>query len=430
MTDKKLAKRNVVIALGIICVVSLAGLVGAFAYYMPMIKDRDNTISSLNSEISQLNATITNLQNQVASESSAIDSLTSQVANLQKQLNDLLNVSGTSATVDDIMLDFPAWLNKTVLVEGNLSGPFVYQSEDARPWNYEFSYPNGSFNSLLGVFWGQSDFYDFTNVIVVGDVMEGRRAFEGGFIPAYFIEAEKIIILSQAMLAALVTISGQYDTVWITPTTHTYCVQNDVWNPDSGWTQTLQVNDHDGDFTITAANHVKATNGPPASFASIYRGNHFGMATANSGLPKQVSGLSVDTSWDFSTVSSGVWDAVYDIWFHQTSDYSGGSPNGAELMIWLNYQGGIQPAGSKVDTVSLSGATWEVWHTTMGWQYVAYRITSNATSASFDLNAFVTDAVSLGYIKNSWYLVSVEAGFELWQGGAGLKSNSFSVSVG
>ena len=37
--------------------------------------------------------------------------------------------------------------------------------------------------------------------------------------------------------------------------------------------------------------------------------------------------------------------------------------------------------------------------------------------------------VSRGYTKSSWYLIDVEAGFELWQGGAGLATNSFSVSV-
>ncbi len=37
--------------------------------------------------------------------------------------------------------------------------------------------------------------------------------------------------------------------------------------------------------------------------------------------------------------------------------------------------------------------------------------------------------VSRGYTKSSWYLIDVEAGFELWQGGAGLATNSFSVNV-
>ena len=37
--------------------------------------------------------------------------------------------------------------------------------------------------------------------------------------------------------------------------------------------------------------------------------------------------------------------------------------------------------------------------------------------------------VTRGYTKSSWYLIDVEAGFELWQGGAGLETNSFSVNI-
>lgn len=56
-------------------------------------------------------------------------------------------------------------------------------------------------------------------------------------------------------------------------------------------------------------------------------------------------------------------------------------------------------------------------------------MTSGTTSViGLDLGEFVADAVSCGYIQNSWYLINVEAGFELWQGGAGLATNSFSFS--
>ena len=51
MSVKKVVGRNVVGAFGIICIILLVGLVGAFAYYMPMI--------------SQLNSNVTNLKNQV-----------------------------------------------------------------------------------------------------------------------------------------------------------------------------------------------------------------------------------------------------------------------------------------------------------------------------------------------------------------------------
>jgi cellulose 1,4-beta-cellobiosidase len=57
-------------------------------------------------------------------------------------------------------------------------------------------------------------------------------------------------------------------------------------------------------------------------------------------------------------------------------------------------------------------------------------MTSGSTSVSnLDIGQIAADAVSRGYIQNSWYLIDVEAGFELWQGGAGLSANSFSVNV-
>jgi hypothetical protein len=57
-------------------------------------------------------------------------------------------------------------------------------------------------------------------------------------------------------------------------------------------------------------------------------------------------------------------------------------------------------------------------------------MTTGATSVShLDLRALVADAVSRGYIGDSWYLIGVEAGFELWRGGAVLATNSFSVHV-
>ena len=57
-------------------------------------------------------------------------------------------------------------------------------------------------------------------------------------------------------------------------------------------------------------------------------------------------------------------------------------------------------------------------------------MTSPATSVSnLDIDQLVADAVSRGYIQTSWYLIDVEAGFELWQGGAGLATNSFSVNT-
>jgi hypothetical protein len=100
-------------------------------------------------------------------------------------------------------------------------------------------------------------------------------------------------------------------------------------------------------------------------------------------------------------------------------------------MIWLNSRGGVQPAGSIVGTATISGATWNVWKTNMsGWRYIAYQRTSGVASVTdLDLRAFILDSVNRGSTNRSWYLVAVEAGFEIWKGGQGLASKSFSVTA-
>lgn len=51
---KKIVSRNVVIALGIICIILGVSLVGTFAYYVPVMNDQNNKINSLNSQLASL----------------------------------------------------------------------------------------------------------------------------------------------------------------------------------------------------------------------------------------------------------------------------------------------------------------------------------------------------------------------------------------
>jgi cellulose 1,4-beta-cellobiosidase len=101
-------------------------------------------------------------------------------------------------------------------------------------------------------------------------------------------------------------------------------------------------------------------------------------------------------------------------------------------MIWLNHQGGIQPVGSRIATaVSIGGATWDVWFGNVGWNVISYVRTTGTTSVNnLNIVSFTNEAVSRGFIQTGWFLITVEAGFEPWQGGSGLATNSFSVTIG
>src|SRR5215470_9471803 len=105
-------------------------------------------------------------------------------------------------------------------------------------------------------------------------------------------------------------------------------------------------------------------------------------------------------------------------------------PDGAELMIWLNHNGPVRPFGSQVSTATVGGRPYQVWFGKQAWNTISYSMVTGTTSVrDLDVGQFAADALRRGYIGKSWYLVDVEAGFELWQGGAGLTTDSFAVNV-
>lgn len=207
-----------------------------------------------------------------------------------------------------------------------------------------------------------------------------------------------------------------------------YIVQNNVWGASTA--QCIDVNQNGG-FTVTQAAHNNPTNGAPAAYPSIYAGCHYANCTSDSGLPVRADDAAfrdVRSQVSMSYPGSGTYNASYDLWFDPTPR-TDGQNTGAELMIWLNRQGPIQPIGSQVATVNLAGGTWEVWYGNVGWNVISYVRTSATTSLDFAVETFYADAVSRGYAQRSWYLTSIQAGFEPWVGGAGLAVNSFSVTT-
>jgi chitodextrinase len=206
-----------------------------------------------------------------------------------------------------------------------------------------------------------------------------------------------------------------------------YVIQNNNW----GDTTTQCITTTENGFSVTTASHNKPTNGAPGSYPSIYAGCHYANCSTGSGLPLQASSSqfnTINTSVSMSYPGSGTYDAAYDLWFDPTPR-TDGQNTGAEVMIWLNHTGPIQPVGSRQTTVSLAGATWDVWFGNSGWNVISYVRTSPTNSISFPVNTFYSDAVNRGYAQRSWYMTSVQAGFEPWVGGVGLAVNNFSYSL-
>jgi cellulose 1,4-beta-cellobiosidase len=210
-----------------------------------------------------------------------------------------------------------------------------------------------------------------------------------------------------------------------------YHLQANEWGSSAPFSIT---NDFGLDFKVATSSINTSTSGAPGAYPSFYRGCHWGNCTASSGLPLKVStiatGGKVRTSYATSTISTGAWDSAYDIWFNPASATSNNGSGGLEMMLWLNKLGPIQPAGSRIASgVVIGGRSYDVWKGgPRPGGIVSYVMHTPATSVSnLDLGPLVADAVARGYMTSAWYLISVEAGFELWQGGAGLAASSFNV---
>jgi hypothetical protein len=209
-----------------------------------------------------------------------------------------------------------------------------------------------------------------------------------------------------------------------------YVVQNDEYN--SSAPECLQTDGY-ADFTVQTSG-IDIAGGQPGAYVDIYRGCTLGVCSTGGGFPIQVSALAagdVTTSWSIARPGgSGVYDAAYDIWYNRTP-VAPGQPNGAEVMVWLTEQG-VQPYGEEIAAdVSIGGYTFDVFEGPQhGWDVVSYELAGGADSVSgLDVGLLTQDSVNRGYIESAWYLIDVEAGFELWQGGAGLATDAFSVDV-
>ena len=167
-----------------------------------------------------------------------------------------------------------------------------------------------------------------------------------------------------------------------------YVVQNNRWGISEP--QCISVNDRG--FRVTRADGATSTSGAPKSYPSVFLGCHYGTCTNNdivgpNGLQASDPRFAgVRTSVSMTYPSTGTYDAAYDIWFHKSRPSASTAQNdGAELMVWLNRAGPIQPIGSRVATVSLAGGTWDVWYGNVGWNVISYVRTQGTGSLDFNV---------------------------------------------
>ncbi|MCS7477577.1 cellulose binding domain-containing protein [Umezawaea endophytica] len=183
---------------------------------------------------------------------------------------------------------------------------------------------------------------------------------------------------------------------------------------------------------VDSAEHDLPVGGPPAASPSLLKGCHQDICSENSGLPVQVSRMPELTSNLVTTpAADGDYATAYTAWFHSKPAVEG-LPDGAEMAIWLRANGDARPAGIMVaGAMPISGASWDVWfEKAQGRNRITYERVGDVDSVrGLDIRAFGKDAVNRAWVKPDWYLIGVEAGFDLWRGGAGNSVDEFEVVV-
>jgi hypothetical protein len=166
-----------------------------------------------------------------------------------------------------------------------------------------------------------------------------------------------------------------------------------------------------------------------ATYPSLVLGWQWGTFYGAYSSARTVDSLtSVRSTWSFTAPADGRYNVQYDLWLH--ADANPPDPtDGLELMLWIATRD-ASPVGSMVAVVTLEGAQWEVWagpHS--GWTAVTYRRVSNATSADLDILPFIDDATARGYGQRDWHMLSVEAGFEIWQASQTFETHSYWAEI-
>ena len=138
-----------------------------------------------------------------------------------------------------------------------------------------------------------------------------------------------------------------------------YVVENNEYN--SGANECLTT-DGGADFAI-ANSDMANPPGAPGGYPSIYQGCHWGNCSGGplGTNPIQVANLTpgeVTTSWNTAQPggTGNTYDVAYDIWFNQSAK-TNGSPNCAEVMVWLGHNGTVQPYGATVATNAVIGGS-------------------------------------------------------------------------
>jgi hypothetical protein len=203
-----------------------------------------------------------------------------------------------------------------------------------------------------------------------------------------------------------------------------FAVRNDFWGTRKFC---LSNTNHRPNFTVVK-HGSNILGGGVMAYPDVFTGCAWSICTPDSKLPARARDLrKPKATWHTTGHAKGRWNASFDLWFAK-HNITTGQANGAELMIWLNTR--RLPLDSTrivhVDGVRWYLAHWRPSHSGGTWNYIQFRRVHRKRSVkNLRLGPFIHYSERLGLIKRRWWLLNIEAGFEIQRGGKGLSGRRF-----
>ena len=185
-------------------------------------------------------------------------------------------------------------------------------------------------------------------------------------------------------------------------------------------------------FTVTrsAANSYSSA---VMAYPFVLYGCSWGQCPPGSPLPRPIREVRRATAtWTTVERAGGRWNAAFDIWFGRHRSAYRGQARGAELMVWLNARHDPAVPGQ---VVRVDHRRWYVYHWVAAhdgahWNYIQVRAVHPVRQVHrLALLPIIRRMERLGLIHRRWWLLNIESGFEIWHGGVGLATTSFSAHV-
>lgn len=174
-----------------------------------------------------------------------------------------------------------------------------------------------------------------------------------------------------------------------------------------------------------------------AAFPSILFGQVPPAQSTTASLPIKITDIdSATVIYNISSTHTGMGNVTLDIWLTDTQQPKrwGVPPLTHEIMIWLDAYGGMNPAGTLIDQVSIDGRSYKVYVAEdfiLGWRYIAFfSETPQLVARRLNLINFLSYLRENDLVTGEEYLAAIEIGNEIIGGGTGETIvNRYVVSV-